>query len=311
MDADLDRIDVASELAAWNQWKEVCYVNGCSDKEKKYLQRRVVGKLSRELRLRGIDLTKDTRLQADDLVAEFDLYLAYKDGAITGETGADDQKQTNGRSDFKQYKDHVWRKAASSQDPPMQVINGMLLGKKSVAMEVVRKMMRKYFAAQTERLVRQETGKIVARQVLPVSLQNDDQKQQEEKNSWEETLADTKITGPDEQALQNKDELRTALQKILGELVEAEKVVLLANLRQFSVSDDAVCKAMHSKKSTACALAVKVRDKLAQWRNTSQDAPRVMTLAMHEVMCEMITKELKRKQCPEMRKFLRHLECLV
>lgn len=312
MSENMMKMTVAEELTAWNQWKRVCHVNGCDDKEKKYLRSRVVSKLSRELRKCGVDLASDSRLNADDLVSEFDMYLVCKKTTAKQETESEkSQEEVKSQPHFKEYKDHVWRKVAGSDDPPMKVINGMLLGDRSVAMEVVRNIMRKYFGAQTARVVQEVSGQIVRRQVMPRSLHNDEDTQRPGQKSWEEMLADTILPKPDEMAMQNKRELANSMRNILETLSLAEKIVLLADLRQVSISDKIVCNALHCGKSTACALAKQVREKLARWRNQSLDAPRVMTLEVYEVLCEMITTELVQSQKPEIRHFLRQVECLT
>ena len=116
-------------LKAWNEWKEICSIIGCSDENKERLKKIVrkafENKLSRVL-------GKDARSFApDDCAAEFDngIFEKAEKPGIDRRTGKERVK--------KNYKDFVWNSIVQSSDPPLKIINGLLIGSKGIINDIV------------------------------------------------------------------------------------------------------------------------------------------------------------------------------
>lgn len=313
MKADDATLTPEEELAAWDAWKDICFVDGCLPSARRYLRRRIIDKMRRELSKCGIDLRKDNRLNADELITVFDQFLSSKDGTPAGLAGGQPKGSMlsagKPRRVFKQHKEYVWSKVASSSDPPMQVINGLLLGPRGMVMDVFRRVMKDYYSAQAVRIVNEESGKIVRRYQRPVSLQETSDTLDGQGRTQEEQLADSLLPPPDEQAMQAREELKEALSGLVRALSIDEKVVLLGSLLELKASDPHVCQAIGRQKSTACALQKSVLGKLQQWYQTSEDAPGALTIALYHVLRELLIDDLGQAARPAVTDFLAWARC--
>ena len=111
--------------------------------------------------------------------------------------------------------------------------------------------------------------------------------------------------------MQARDELWAALAGLVQALSNHEKVVLLASILGLKASDPKVCLAIRRQKSTACALLKSVQEKLQQWYQTSEDAPRTLTSAAHHVLCELLVADLRLVAAPAITVFLAWAQCAL
>ncbi|MFA6929690.1 MAG: hypothetical protein WCT05_05140 [Lentisphaeria bacterium] len=296
------------ELAAWNAWKKICFVDGCPPEQRSYLRRRIIAKMTHELRKYGIDTGRDHWLSDDELVSEFDLFLACKDGASPEGGGSESGRVANGlsRRQFKQHKDYIWNKLQGSKDPPMQVLNGILLGPRSIIMDVLRKVLRSHYSTREVRLIDRNTGTKVRRLQRLKSLQEPLEGADGRSDTLEERLADKQPT-PDALAGENSAELKITLQLLVQTLSREERLVLLAKLLRINASAPSVSRVLGRGKSTVCALLRQVQEKVQHWYQTSEDIPKCVTVEMHQIFCDLLVAGLQQETSPAIQDFLRQV----
>lgn len=291
-----------AELAAWNTWKDICFVDGCPPKQRAYLRRRIFSRMNEELQKYNLGAHWDNRISPDEMIIEFDLFLAYKDG-LPREAGADPGVATAQRHHFKQHKDFLWHKLSLSNDPPMQVLNGRLLGPRGVMMDVIRKLIKTHYQVKEELVPRGENGKTVRRLKRFRSLQEPLQASGSDLYTLEDRLAADQAA-PDEHASRNIEDVRNALNRLIASLSRAEKLVLLAKLLQINASTPSLLRALGRGKSTVFVLQKQVQDKIQQWYQGNDDVPNVVTVEVHQIFCDQLMIALQQKASPEAQNFL-------
>lgn len=141
----------ARRLAAWNAWKEVCWVHGLG-KPRGGLSivgtaedEQLLAKAIRNAFLRKLDPFKKQLADSDgnislladlDCAQEFDNALVEYEHVDRRDKRFLDDGQVHLRKK-KAWKDYVWRTIATSKDHPLKVIFGKLLGPDGVINDVV------------------------------------------------------------------------------------------------------------------------------------------------------------------------------
>ena len=131
-------------LAAWNEWKQICSVNGCSPQNGQLLTIEIASAFRRKLYLiAGIhDHYKEKELHEEDkdFVQLFDssLEIMAKLPGVNKRTGKE-KKQ-------KKYKDWTWQLLENSNDPPLKIIRGRLLGSAANKSTPLTAIVREYVA---------------------------------------------------------------------------------------------------------------------------------------------------------------------
>lgn len=312
-----DNYDMTSnqELAAWDEWKKICSVEACNETNRHYLRRRVI-KSIRELlvRCKAIDDYDHTGrpgangiIDDNDIVSNFDLFMAYKDGAPV-DIGMDRLKPaetptgTNGeRKEYKQYKDFIWKKVADSNDPPMQVLNGKLLGPMGIVNDVCKWLITRNFMAQEE--TETKTGKKVKRFVYHQRL---DRPQGETGTSTiGDLLPDKTITTPDQAATLSDSELELSVGELISSLSNDEKAVLLAMLCAMNISAPELCAAIGRKKSATSQFALKIKERLMTWLQDN-NAQSLLDIRFFAMLSATLRAELAKNKpiSPAMQDFL-------
>ena len=111
-------------LVAWNEWKEICSVMGCSVENRELLKAEIGNafrrKLAAVLAQKGMDSVSNEKIE--DYVQMFDssLEIMKKAPGVNKKTGQERVK--------KNYKDIVWQAIQNSKDPHLKIIRGMLFG---------------------------------------------------------------------------------------------------------------------------------------------------------------------------------------
>ena len=116
-------------LEAWNEWKTVCSILGCSQ-EHSLLLAKLVGNSFRQKLARVIHNphpVEDIRTCAH----EFDM------GIIEKATNPGMDKRTGLERTKKNYKDVAWQKCEESNDTPLKVIHGVLIGPQGIINDIV------------------------------------------------------------------------------------------------------------------------------------------------------------------------------
>ena len=116
-----------SILVAWNEWKEICSVMGCSVENRNLLTVEIGNafrrKLAAALAQKGMAEDSVSNEEYKDYVQLFDsgLEIMKKAPGVNKKTGKEKVK--------KNYKDLVWQAIQdNSKDPHLKIIRGMLLG---------------------------------------------------------------------------------------------------------------------------------------------------------------------------------------
>jgi len=286
------------ELAAWNAWKEICFVDGCPPKQRAYLRRRIFSRINEELQKYNLGAHGDNVISPDEMIIEFDLFLAYKDG-LPREAGV----TTVQRHHFKQHKDFLWHKLSCSNDPLMQVLNGKLLGPRGVIMDVIRKLIKTHYQVRDERIPRGENGKTVRRLRRFRSLQEPLPGSGSDLYTLEDRLAANQAAS-DELAAGNIEDVRSALNRLIASLSRAEKLVLLAKLLQINAAAPSLLRALGRGKSTVFVLQKQVQDKIQQWYQGNDDVPKIVTSEAHQIFCDQLMIALQQNSSAEVQNFL-------
>ena len=116
-------------LEAWNEWKTICSIHGCSNDNANRLKTLVdnafMGKLYRVL---GYNTES---FKPDDCSFEFDKAIIER----ANFPGID--KRSGKERTRKNYKDFVWNLIENSDDPPLLVIHGKLIGPLGIINDIV------------------------------------------------------------------------------------------------------------------------------------------------------------------------------
>lgn len=132
-------------LRAWNQWKEICAVEGIERDSQELLAPVIAnawrGKLMKSFPKQADRIWHDMLQGAQGLEAQMDVCHEF-DGAL--EIIAEgDRKDARGKEENqllrkkKKWKNVVWQEVHESQDPPLEVIHGRLVGGQGVINDIV------------------------------------------------------------------------------------------------------------------------------------------------------------------------------
>lgn len=124
-------------LIAWNEWKEVCAVNGCNAENQTILKKEIERGFREKLKAfsNAFEVSENHDFGEIDYVTEFDSALveyehSEEDGHEIYHKGRWGEKKHVRKA--KCWKDFTWEKIAESSDPDLKVIRGKLTGQKSV-----------------------------------------------------------------------------------------------------------------------------------------------------------------------------------
>ena len=165
------------ELAAWNAWKDVCWVHGLgrqlehgkpvvgTSEQEAILAKKINWAFRKKLAAFGNCFEAEGLKIGDDVdfAEEFDAALReFEVTEINGEILSQDRRckgEARARKP-KHWKDDVWHAIAESEDAPLAVIRGKLLGKRGVINDIVENWILKNYSARIRR-VKNEEGKLV------------------------------------------------------------------------------------------------------------------------------------------------------
>lgn len=199
------------KLDFWNQWKQKCAVFRCDERAQEYLSREIWGRFYRFSRSLGFYPPSPK-----DAVTEFDSYLIEREYGIVGR-------------EPKRWKNVIWKiLEETSQDAPLKVINGKLLGRNGVLWDVFRRW-------------RKANG------TGHVSINDEDPK---ELGDWDATYT---LQREEDRELQNR---------LLSVLDFREKIALLALWFKISLDDSCVRKAMQIGKDACYRAKASLCEKL-------------------------------------------------
>ena len=146
--------DNARALTAWNAWKDVCWVHGLgqprgnlpvvgTNEDAEILSKMIANAFRRKLApfMRNFQSEDGTSSLIEvDFAQEFD--AALHEYELSETSGHERYMRGHyGESDYvrkaKAWKDFVWKAVAESEDPPLKVIIGKLLGRLGVINQIV------------------------------------------------------------------------------------------------------------------------------------------------------------------------------
>lgn len=165
-------------LAAWNHWKDVCWVYGLgkvlypgqpaigSEEEAQLLAKEIANAFRRKLRaFNGCfnsEAYGELPLDIRDMVLEFD--VALHEYEICDQEGHEIWDRRHGEDNPqprkpKCWKDYTWTRVVASKDSPLQVIRGELTGNKGAINQVVKDWILHEYSAQFKKVKDPGTGK--------------------------------------------------------------------------------------------------------------------------------------------------------
>lgn len=116
-------------LRAWNEWKRICWVAGCSDQYQEILQKEIFNAFDKKIKKMGLYNEVDEIMKSDlDWGCEFD------NGII--------EQENRPNSKIKNQKDYIWKKVEESKDPELKVIRGKLLGEYGIINDIAERFLR-------------------------------------------------------------------------------------------------------------------------------------------------------------------------
>ena len=237
-------------LTAWNEWKEICFVLGCEENNQIILGREIVGAFKKKFTAaapenvydiipvnisaisNSISASEKNIGKADwkNWVCEFDYSLAAK--------AHKDISQ-------KHYKDYVWQLVAESNDPPLKVIRGKLLGKKSIINAVAENYLKENHKILWENYTEHENNKRRKKKREVEILQ--------EKSLNEKNDSDSEQTLEDKISVKTSDCISNAeLQEMIKENF-SNKEILLYIASKFNMLTSAETEEYCGMKKTAIA----------------------------------------------------------
>ncbi len=120
----------AAILEAWCEWKRICSILLCDELNRSLLAKEVAKAFVRKLNGAlgdNVRLIGESELERKKLAHEFDCGIIEK---------ADLAKTK------KNYKDYIWLKLSNSEDPPLKIIRGGLIGTHGIINEIVEKWLK-------------------------------------------------------------------------------------------------------------------------------------------------------------------------
>lgn len=121
------------KLDAWNEWKTICSILGCSPEHRQALKG-LVGNAFIKKANQAVGnpfFLKNTTDTQEEYAQEFDM------GIIEKATNPGIDKRTGKERVKKNYKDYVWHKIEESSDEPLKVIHGILIGPQGIINDIV------------------------------------------------------------------------------------------------------------------------------------------------------------------------------
>lgn len=232
-------------LSAWNEWKAICSIEGCSSENREPLVRLVTAGFLKKLTcLVGLAEARELLAGSEEAnlaVQQFDTGLIFK----AKNPGV--AKRTGKAKVAKIWKEFVWHKIDESSDPPLKVIHGELIGPRGAMSEIVEEFVAKNFS-----------GELTKHRFAPMeSISNEFEDKDGNRQNFEDFLV------PAEETLSNEQEsdLRMTLKKILDENFTAqEKACLLAKDAGIALTDRSLldfCGFESSKANDMCNNAIK------------------------------------------------------
>lgn len=135
-------------LVAWQEWKDVCWVSGCSPANKDTLSEEIDTAFKEKIN--KIEFLSGSARNWD-FVQEFDCALVEyehceEQGFEVYHKGYYGDK--NHVKKAKAWKDYTWSKVADSNDPPLKVIRGILVGPKGIINEIFEDMIERNYSVK-------------------------------------------------------------------------------------------------------------------------------------------------------------------
>lgn len=123
------------ELAAWDEWKRECAIVRCSNEHADALRRRIYNAARRRLDALNVmdgEWWKDEEPNGNGFKPSEECKETWKRIFAERFDSGIEEKAVGKKCKQKHYKDDVWTKVGSSDDPPLKVIRGQLTGPQGI-----------------------------------------------------------------------------------------------------------------------------------------------------------------------------------
>ena len=276
--------DNARALKAWNEWKEICSVMGCSEESRSILKKEISGAFRYFLMAinswasRISSQFENVPTEDDDVyVQEFDtsIEIAAKNPGIN--------KHTHEPKEHKYYKDKIWMDVQNSNDAPLKVIRGELISKNNKAC-VIKGVVINY-------LEKNCSFKVVIEDKKPKVILLDSLSKEVKNSKGENLTLEDQIGDSDNlvvmKPLDNSD-LEEFRKRLLSEIEITDAALFLASASGMTLENDTLLRFLQRSKTTAYEMLKtaqrKIWDIFQDLAFAPEDIPAVM---------EIIPKELK------------------
>ena len=142
----------AQALRAWDEWKEICWVAGCSAEAQDVLNREIYVAFKRLFQTR-MPLNADEILRDEsDWATEFDMGVINTPPPGLKKSAAPESEPDSAEITGlkKKYKDYLWALVQDSSDPSLQVIRGKLTSPVGIINGIADNYLKVHYPAQWE-----------------------------------------------------------------------------------------------------------------------------------------------------------------
>lgn len=246
------------ELTAWNEWKSICWILGCSPENREILKKLVKNKYNELIRNRlGFSINETD----EDIANDFDNAIreAKDSPRIDRRTKTGDGEYR--RRKKKYWKNTVWEAVSESNDPPLKIIRGKILGEKGFINEIVADFLETEYNCTVKRI---EGG---GRLYMPLKSINETESSGDSDNEHDlEDFLASKLSPPISDAVGG--EIQSALKKQIG---GRDAIILISKFQGKPLNNPKILTLLGVGKSQASEIWDDTKRKLEKLLSESVD----------------------------------------
>lgn len=246
------------ELTAWNEWKSICWILGCSPENREILKKLVKNKYNELIRNRlGFSINETD----EDIANDFDNAIreAKDSPRIDRRTKTGDGEYR--RRKKKYWKNTVWEAVSESDDPPLKIIRGKILGEKGFINEIVADFLETEYNCTVKRI---EGG---GRLYMPLKSINETESSGDSDNEHDlEDFLASKLPPPISDAVGG--EIQSALKKQIG---GRDAIILISKFQGKPLNNPKILTLLGVGKSQASEIWGDTKRKLEKLLSDSVD----------------------------------------
>ena len=287
-----DEYNARMELA-WEEWQQLCAVDRCSGEHSALLRKEISSAFYKKMEI-------FTNYQwpppsPKEIVHKFDTAIIEK----AEFPGKDKRYKSETERQKKDFKKDIWEKKRQSQDPPLRVIRGMLLGGEDNRCTILWETIKKYLLDEHGFVVVNENGKPRLRPQR--SIDEKIVNEEGDPKTFGEYVEG--LTTPPRKLEAEKNEL---LKAVTGRFSNEEVAVLLAKSANISLASQVLLDYLGLGHSQAYALFKTAGEKLSSIIDDFCEQDNDRMDALHLIRTRILIPQLKAEKNAE--EFLMELE---